>query len=88
MILADYVGRNNDAVMSLVALADLLSIPVVDFGARLNFPNTHSLNLTGRNRELIANADVIMGLDMTDLYGALVAGSRDPREHSCDQARL
>ena len=89
VILADYVGRNNDAVMSLVALADLLSIPVVDFGARLNFPNTHSLNLTGRNRELIANADVIMGLDMTDLYGALVrAGSRDPRDRPGDQARL
>ena len=80
VILADYVGRNNDAVLSLVALADLLSIPVVDFGARLNFPNTHSLNLTGRNRELIANADVIMGLDMTDLYGALVRS--DPDTHA------
>ena len=80
MILADYVGRNNDAVMSLVALADLLSIPVIDFGARLNFPNTHSLNLTGKNRELIANADVIMGLDMTDLYGALVHS--DPNTHA------
>ena len=80
VILADYVGRNNDAVMSLVALADLLSIPVIDFGARLNFPNTHSLNLTGRNRELIANADVILGLDMTDLYGALVRS--DPNTHA------
>ncbi|MGH7832685.1 MAG: thiamine pyrophosphate-binding protein [Candidatus Binatia bacterium] len=72
VILADYVGRNNEAVLSLVELADLLSIPVIDLGARLNFPNTHSLNLTGRNRELIANADVIMGLDVTDLYGQLV----------------
>src|SRR5204862_716659 len=80
VILADYVGRNNDAVMSLVALADLLSIPVIDLGARLNFPNTHSLNLTGRNRELIANADVIMGLDVTDLYGALVRS--DPNTHA------
>jgi acetolactate synthase I/II/III large subunit len=80
VILADYVGRNNEAVMSLVALADLLAIPVIDFGARLNFPNTHSLNLTGRNRELIANADVIMGLDMTDLYGALVRS--DPNTHA------
>ena len=44
--------------MSLVALADLLSIPVIDLGARLNFPNTHALNLTGRNRELIANAAI------------------------------
>ena len=80
VILADYVGRNNDAVLSLVALADLLSIPVIDLGARLNFPNTHSLNLTGRNRELIANADVIMGLDVTDLYGALVR--TDPNTHA------
>jgi len=72
VILADYLGRNNEAVLSLVELADLLSIPVVDLGARLNFPNTHSLNLTGRNRELIANADVILGLDVTDLYGQLV----------------
>jgi acetolactate synthase-1/2/3 large subunit len=84
VILADYVGRNNDAVMSLVALADLLSIPVIDLGARLNFPNTHSLNLTGRNRELIANADVIMGLDMTDLYGALVR--QDPATHATTPA--
>src|SRR5438309_5974062 len=80
VILADYLGRNNDAVLSLVALVDLLSIPVIDLGARLNFPNTHSLNLTGRNRELIANADVIMGLDMTDLYGALVR--TDPDTHA------
>ncbi|HXG53554.1 MAG TPA: thiamine pyrophosphate-binding protein [candidate division Zixibacteria bacterium] len=72
VILADYVGRNNDAVVSLVELAELLSIPVVDLGARLNFPNTHPLNLTGRNRELVAEADVILGLDVTDLFGALV----------------
>src|SRR5688572_27031477 len=80
VIIADYVGRNNDAVLSLVELADLLSIPVIDLGARLNFPNTHSLNLTGRNRELIANADVILGLDVTDLFGALVR--QDPATHA------
>ena len=34
VIVADYVGRNNDAVLSLVGLADLLSIPVIDLGAR------------------------------------------------------
>jgi len=80
VIVADYVGRNNDAVSSLVELADLLSIPVIDLGARLNFPNTHPLNLTGKNRELIAGADVILGLDVTDLYGALVR--HDPATHT------
>jgi thiamine pyrophosphate-dependent acetolactate synthase large subunit-like protein len=72
VIVADYLGRNNDAVLRLAELAELLSIPVIDLGARLNFPNTHPLNLTGRNRELIANADVILGLDVMDLFGALV----------------
>ncbi len=72
VILADYLGRNGDAVLSLVELANLLSIPVVDLGARLNFPNTHPLNLTGRNRELVAAADVILGLDVMDLFGSLV----------------
>jgi len=79
VIIADYLGRNSEAVLSLVELADLLSIPVVDLGARLNFPNTHALNLTGRNRDLIANADVILGLDVMDLFGALMshdAGAR------------
>src|SRR4029077_3037045 len=72
VIVADYLGRNNDAVLSLVQLADLLSIPVIDLGARLNFPNTHALNLTGRNQQLVADADVILGLDVMDLYGTLV----------------
>ena len=80
VILADYLGRNNQAVLSLVELADLLSVPVIDLGARLNFPNTHSLNLTGRNRELVGNADVILGLDVMDLFGALVR--QDPDTHS------
>src|SRR2546426_11046487 len=53
-------------------LADLLAVPVIDLGARLNFPNTHPLNLTGKNRELIGSADVVLGLDVMDLYGALV----------------
>src|SRR2546426_7201022 len=48
-------------------LADLLAVPVIDLGARLNFPNTHPLNLTGKNRELIGSADVVLGLDVMDL---------------------
>ncbi|MFQ5853599.1 MAG: thiamine pyrophosphate-binding protein [Candidatus Binatia bacterium] len=71
VVLADYLGRNNASVLSLVELADLLTIPVIDRGARLNFPNTHPLNLTGKEREMIGNADVILGLDVMDLYGAL-----------------
>jgi acetolactate synthase-1/2/3 large subunit len=84
VILADYVGRNNSAVTALVQLADLLSIPVVDLGARLNFPNTHSLNLTGRNQQLIGEADVILALDVMDLFGQLMR--QDPNTHALTPA--
>src|SRR3990172_4023692 len=65
------MGRNNSSVLSLVELADLLALPVIDRGARLNFPNTYPLNLTGGVRELVASAVVILGLDVMDLYGGL-----------------
>ncbi|MFQ5849676.1 MAG: thiamine pyrophosphate-dependent enzyme [Candidatus Binatia bacterium] len=71
LILADYVGRNQESVNHLIELADLLAIPVIDRGARHNFPNNHPLDLTGREKELVEKADVIMGLDVMDLYGAL-----------------
>ena len=80
VILADYLGRNDESVLSLVELADLLSIPVIDLGARLNFPNTHPLSLTGKNKELLGQADVVMGLDVMDLFGALVR--HDPEHHT------
>jgi acetolactate synthase I/II/III large subunit len=84
VILADYLGRNNSAVTALVQLADLLSIPVIDLGARLNFPNTHSLNLTGRNQQLIGEADVILALDVMDLFGQLMR--QDPNTHALTPA--
>jgi thiamine pyrophosphate-dependent acetolactate synthase large subunit-like protein len=80
VIVADYLGRNNSSVLSLVELADLLAIPVIDRGARLNFPNTHALDLTGKDKALVADADVIMGLDVMDLFGALVDRDADSRE--------
>jgi len=72
LIIADYMGRNPESVNRLVELADLLSIPVIDRGARHNFPNTHPCDLTGREKAMVEKADVILGLDVMDLYGALV----------------
>ncbi len=72
LIIADYMGRNPESVNHLVDLANLLSIPVIDRGARHNFPNTHPCDLTGREKAMVEKADVILGLDVMDLYGALV----------------
>lgn len=71
LIIADYMGRNPQTMLALVELAELLGAAVVDRGARHNFPNTHPLDLSGREKELVAQADVILGLDVMDFFGAL-----------------
>jgi acetolactate synthase-1/2/3 large subunit len=71
VVLADYLGRNQQAVTYLVELAELLALPVIDFGSRGNFPNNHPLDLTDAEGELVREADVILALDMGDLESAL-----------------
>ncbi|HZS02120.1 MAG TPA: thiamine pyrophosphate-binding protein [Chloroflexota bacterium] len=74
LIHADRLGRSEAAVRALMELADLLQAPVIDHDSRLSFPTTHPLNLRGAGQRLLGEADVVLGLDMQDLGGAL----RDP----------
>ncbi|MBI2371655.1 MAG: hypothetical protein HYV08_15730 [Deltaproteobacteria bacterium] len=69
VIIADMVGRNSKAAEALVRLAELLGAAVLDKGARYNFPSTHPLDLSGADRELLAEADVVLALDMSDHPG-------------------
>jgi acetolactate synthase-1/2/3 large subunit len=48
----------------------------VDRG-RVNMPTRHPQNLTGAGRELLPEADVVLGLDVQDMYGGLAAGVRE-----------
>ncbi len=79
LIIADFLGRNPKSVASLIELAELLAIPVIDKGNRFNFPSNHPLDVTDGARELLQKADVILGLDVYDLYGSLVTASKRTR---------
>ncbi|HKY09975.1 MAG TPA: thiamine pyrophosphate-dependent enzyme [Candidatus Binatia bacterium] len=79
LIVADQVGRNPKAVASLIELAELLAIPVVDKGARFNFPSVHPLDATDGARELLQKADVLLALDVGDLFGSLTTVSKQTR---------
>ncbi len=79
VIIADYLGRNPASVALLVELAELVGSPVVDKGARFNFPSVHPLDATDGARELLQRADVILGLDVPDLYGSLTTVSKQTR---------
>jgi thiamine pyrophosphate-dependent acetolactate synthase large subunit-like protein len=68
VIFVDRVARSASGVKHLVQLAELLQCPVVDQGGRMNFPNTHHLHQNGSAQQLVRNADVIVGLEMTDFW--------------------
>jgi len=77
VILADYLGRHPENFHTLVRLAELTATPVIDLGARLNFPNRHPLCLTGAR--VLEQADLILALDVRDLYGPLTRLDRVTR---------
>jgi thiamine pyrophosphate-dependent acetolactate synthase large subunit-like protein len=79
LIVADQVGRDPKAVPALIELAELLAIPVVDKGARFNFPSVHPLDATDGAREILQKADVILALDVGDLFGSLTTVSKQTR---------
>jgi acetolactate synthase-1/2/3 large subunit len=71
VILADRAARTPAGLTRLIELAETLQAPVIDQVGRMNFPSRHPLNQTDRGRELISNADVILGLEVNDFWGAL-----------------
>jgi acetolactate synthase I/II/III large subunit len=71
VIIADRLARTPMGMAHLIELAELLQAPVIDQGGRHNFPNQHPLNLSNGGRALLSNADVILGLELTDFWGTV-----------------
>ena len=73
VIVADRAARTPAAIAKLIELAESIQAPVVDQHGRMNFPTKHPLNQTASGGQLIANADVILGLELTDFWGTVSA---------------
>jgi acetolactate synthase-1/2/3 large subunit len=69
VIIADRTARTQEGIDRLVALAETLQCPVVDTMSRMNFPSRHKLNLSDQGRGLVARADVVLALEVQDLFG-------------------
>jgi len=73
VIVADRAARTPAGIARLVELAEALQAPVIDQFGRMNFPTRHPLSQTESAGSLIANADVILGLELTDFWGTTTA---------------
>ncbi|MGH2469378.1 MAG: thiamine pyrophosphate-binding protein, partial [Chloroflexota bacterium] len=69
VLIADRVGFDQRAVDALVELSELLALPVIGSPVSLNFPTLHPLNFS-EDAGLAAEADVVLGLECRDLFGA------------------
>lgn len=70
VIVVDRCVRSQAGMDRLIGLAESLQVPVIDLLARMNFPTNHHLYGTF-SRELIGQADVIVGFELTDLFGVV-----------------
>ncbi len=70
VLICDRLARTPAGMTHLVELAETLQCSVVDIGGRMNFPSRHPLNQSFR-RAAVDQADVIVGLEMNDLWGSV-----------------
>lgn len=71
VILVDRLVRSAAGMRQLVALAESVNAPVIDLGSRQNMPTAHYLCQTADGRSLIGQADLILGLEVTDFWGQI-----------------
>jgi acetolactate synthase I/II/III large subunit len=67
-IAVDLMAHNQDGIDALIELAEALQAPVYNQSGRMNFPNTHHLS---QGSNVIAQADVVLGLELYDTWGVL-----------------
>jgi thiamine pyrophosphate-dependent acetolactate synthase large subunit-like protein len=85
VIVADRAVRTQAAMDTLVKLAESLNAPVVDLLGRMNFPTNHYLNHTSLQGKLLAQADVIVALEVGDVWA--LTGSVPDTIHRPSQQR-
>jgi acetolactate synthase-1/2/3 large subunit len=73
VLVADRLARTPNGMKLLVDLAETLGAAVIDQGSRMNFPSRHPLNQSQRAGAVIAEADVILGLEVSDFWSTVNA---------------
>ncbi|HEY2991699.1 MAG TPA: thiamine pyrophosphate-dependent enzyme [Methylomirabilota bacterium] len=83
LLVVESLGRHPEATPVLGRLAERLAAPMVDLASesegRPSVPSRHPLDMTGARQEVVAEADVVMALDVTNFLGALGQTDRATR---------
>jgi thiamine pyrophosphate-dependent acetolactate synthase large subunit-like protein len=70
VIVTSRLSRTPAGPSLLIKLAEMLQAPVIDTNDRVNMPTNHYL-YQSFNRSLVGQADFVLGLEVSDLFGVL-----------------
>jgi acetolactate synthase-1/2/3 large subunit len=83
VIVVESLSRTPESLAALRHLAELLAAPVIDTSegnrGRPSFPASHPLDALDARAEVLAEADVILALDVEDYLGAMGTTDRTTR---------
>jgi len=68
VLVADRVARTPAGLAHLIELAETLQAGVIDQKRRMNFPTRHTLDQSNRTAAALAEADLVLGLEVGDFY--------------------
>jgi acetolactate synthase-1/2/3 large subunit len=71
VIVCDRLVRSPGGLRAMVDLAETLQCAVIDNAGRMNFPSRHPLNMSFRRGPVLSQADVILALEVNDVWGVL-----------------
>jgi acetolactate synthase-1/2/3 large subunit len=87
LFIVGYSGKSAASVAHLVHLSETLGAAVLDEGNRYNFPNVHPMCFVERSPILLENADVIVAIDVQDIWGAVCADEENRLRYSLPSNR-
>ena len=93
-VVVESLGRHPAASALLCRLAERLAAPMIDLASesegRPSVPSRHPLDMTGARQEVVAEADVVLALEVTNFLGALGQVDRATRavRHFNEAARV
>jgi acetolactate synthase I/II/III large subunit len=83
LIVVESLGRHRGVTPALCRLAERLAAPLVDLAGEsegwASVPSRHPLDLSGARQEVVAEADVVLALEVTNFLGALGQTDRATR---------
>ena len=85
VLVVEGLGRESGGSEALADLVDVLGAPVIEIGTAFNLPNSHPMNVTGANPDVLKDADLVVAVGVKDVESVL---TRAVTEQGSPQAGL